>query len=198
MTDARERDPHLTPEQTAGYLDRVLTEEQRATIEAHLAGCLECRDEVVALQPLVSVQSPRRKILRAGIALGAAAAAVVVFLIQPGPVPSPQPSQHRDPSQGAVTVIVARTPVGPVSQPVTLAWSSLDQVKRYRVLVFDAEGTILYRAEATDSVLALPDSLPLSPGQAYFWKVEADTGWDRWLSSKLVEFSVGAAGKVEP
>jgi hypothetical protein len=81
---------------------------------------------------------------------------------------------------------------------VTLAWSSLDQAKRYRVLVFDAEGTILYRAEADDSVLPLPDSLRLSPGQPYFWKVEADTGWDRWVSSRLVEFSVGTIGKVEP
>jgi hypothetical protein len=37
----------------------------------------------------------------------------------------------------------------------------------------------------------VPDSVTLLPGQAYYWKVEADTGWDRWVSSRLVEFSVG-------
>ena len=79
-----------------------------------------------------------------------------------------------------------------------LAWSPLDLAKRYRVLVFDAEGTTLYRVEAGDTVLPLPDSLPFSPGQAYFWKVEADTGLDRWVSSNLVEFSVGAARKARP
>lgn len=198
MTDAGERELHLTPEQTARYLDRVLTEEERAMVEAHLAVCFECRDEVVVLRNLISVRSPRRRILRVGLALGAAAAAVVVLLVQPGRVSSPGPSPHRDPSQGAATVLVPRTPAGPASRPVMLAWSPLDQAKRYRVLVFDAEGTILYRAEAADTVLPLPDSLPLSPGQAYFWKVEADTGWDRWVSSKLVEFSVGTAEKAEP
>jgi hypothetical protein len=198
VTDAGERDLHLTPEQTAGYLDRVLTDEERARVEAHLAACFECRDEVVALRNLVSVRSPRRRILQTGIALGAAAAAVVVLVVNPGRVSMPEPSPHRDPSQGVATVIVARTPAGPGSRPVTLAWSPLDQAKRYRVLIFDAEGSILYRAETDDSVLPLPDSLPLSPRQAYFWKVEADTGWDRWVSSRLVEFSVGTTEKAEP
>jgi anti-sigma factor RsiW len=198
VTNAGDRELHLTPEQTAGYLHSVLTAVERATVEAHLAACVECRDEVVALRPLVSAQRSRRRILRAGIALGAAAAAAVVLLVQPGRVSSPEPAQHRDLSQGMEMALAPITPAGPGSRPVTLAWSSLDQAKRYRVLVFDAEGTILYRAEAGDSVLPLPDSLRLSPGQPYFWKVEADTGWDRWVSSRLVEFSVGTIGKVEP
>jgi hypothetical protein len=199
VTNAGDRELHLTPEQTARYLDGVLTAEERVTVEEHLATCVECRDEVVALRPLVSAPSSRRRILRAGLALGSAAAAVVVLLVQPGQVPNPEPSQqHRDPSQGAATVLVPRTPSGPGSRPLMLVWSPLDLAKRYRVLVFDAEGTILYRVEATDSALRLPDSVRLSPGQSYFWKVEADTGFDRWVSSKLIEFSVGTAQKVDP
>ena len=198
MTNAGDRELHLTPEQTAGYLDGVLTAEERATTEAHLAACVECRDEVVALRPLGSGQSSRRSFVRAGLALGAAAAAAVVLLVQPGRISSPEPPLHRDPSQGAVTLVVPIAPAGPVSPPVRLAWSPLDLAKRYRVLVFDAEGTTLYRVEAGDTVLPLPDSLPFSPGQAYFWKVEADTGLDRWVSSNLVEFSVGAARKARP
>lgn len=197
MTKSGDSDLHLTPEQSAGYLDGVLTAGERATVEAHLASCLECRDEVIAIQPLVRSHSPRHLILRATIAVGAAAAAVVL-LVQPGPVPGPRPSPHRDPPQDASTVVVPRAPLGPTSRPLTVAWSPLNHAKRYRVLVFDAEGTILYRAEATDSALALPDSLGLSPSQSYFWKVEADTGWDRWVSSRLVEFSVGRTGEVDP
>ena len=198
MTNAGDPELHLTPEQTASYLDRVLTAEERATVEAHLATCVECRDEVATLRPLVSAQSSRGRLLRAGIALGTAAAAVVVFLVQPGPVSSPEPSQHRDPPQGSQTVLVPVTPAGLGSRPVMLAWSPLDLAKRYRVFVFDGEGTILYRVEATDSVVPLPDSLRLSPGQPYFWKVEADTGLDRWVSSKLVEFSLETTEKVDP
>jgi anti-sigma factor RsiW len=198
VTAAGKHDPHLTPEQTAGYLDEVLTDQERAVVEAHMATCYECRDEVVALRPVVKARSPRRWLLRIGIPVGAAAAAALVLLIQPGLVSRPEPSLHRDPPQDVAPGPVPRTPAGLGSRPLLLAWSPLDEASRYRVLVFNAEGSILFRAEVGDSVLGLPDSVVLSPGQPYFWKVEADKGWDRWVSSRLVEFSVRTAGQAEP
>lgn len=197
MTDAEAPDDHLAPEQSAGYLDGVLTREERAVVEAHLAVCSECRDEVVALRPVVQRRDPRRSALRAVAVAGAAAAAVVLLLL-PNRVSGPEQSTHRDRQDDVAPAVVPRAPAGEGLRPALLAWSPLAQASRYRVQVFDAEGSVLFRAEAADSALGLPDSVPLSPGRPYFWKVEADTGWDRWVSSGLVEFSIAPAREAEP
>ena len=183
-------DQHLTPEQTAAYLDGVLAPEARARVEAHLEACSECRSEVVALRPLVASQETRRKLLRAGLVLGTAAAASMALLVYPGLVTNTAVSPHRDPAGPPAPRLEARAPTGVVPRPVMLVWAPLDKATRYRGQVFDAEGSILYRTETEDSILPLPDSLPLAAGRTYFWKVEADTGWDSWVSSRLVEFTV--------
>jgi hypothetical protein len=197
VTDAAESTPHLTPEQTAGYLDRVLTGGERAVVEAHLATCIDCRDEVIALRPLLEVKRRGRR-LWGSVALGAAAAAAVILLVLPGGISGPEPSQHRDPALDMAPAVKPRVPEGPGLRPALLAWSPVAQASRYRATVFDGEGSILFRAEATDSMLQLPDSLRLAPGKPYFWKVEADLGWDQWVSSRLVEFTVSATQPAEP
>ena len=196
MTDAGESTSHLTPEQTAGYLDRVLTREDRALVEAHLATCADCRDEVVALRPFTEVNSTRRRLWTAGLALGAAAAAVILVVVPSSS--GPEPSLHRDSAVDSAPVVQPRVPEGPGPRPGVLAWSRLAQASRYRATVFDEEGSILFRAEVPDSMLQLPDSLRLVPGKPYFWKVEADIGWDRWVSSRLVEFTVASTQPAEP
>jgi hypothetical protein len=39
-------------------------------------------------------------------------------------------------------------------------------------------------------LVALPESVVLSPRVTYFWKVEAQTEWRRWVASDLVEFQL--------
>jgi hypothetical protein len=195
---AEDPDLHLTPGQTAAYLDRVLTPEERARVEAHLEACSECRSELVALRPLVASLNTRRNLLRVSLLLGTAAAASVALLVYPGVVTNTAVSPHRDPVGLPAPTLKARAPAGAVSRPATLAWAPLDRATRYRGQVFDAEGSILYRAETEDSVLLLPDSLPLAAGRTYFWKVEADTGWDSWVSSRLVEFNVANSRQDNP
>jgi anti-sigma factor RsiW len=197
VTDAEAPDVHLTPEQSAGYLDGVLTRDERTVVEAHLAVCSECRDEVVALRPVVSRREPRRSVLRA-VAVASAVAAAVVLLLLPPRVSGPELSAHRDLQNEDAPTVVPRVPAGEGLRPVLLAWSPLAQASRYRVQVFDAEGSVLFRAEAADSALRFPDSVALSPGRPYFWKVEADTGWDRWVSSGLVEFSIAPGREAGP
>jgi hypothetical protein len=75
---------------------------------------------------------------------------------------------------------------------VTFVWSTFTKSSLYRVTVFDAEGTVLYRGDVSDSVLVLPDSIQLRAGQTYFWKVESDTGWNRRITSRLAQFSLSA------
>ena len=196
--DAADSDLHLTAEQTAAYLDRVLPPGERATVDAHLAACSDCRDEVAALTPLLRPRSSRRTLLRTTLVVGAAAAASLVLLVYPESVTKPAVSPHRDPAGVPAPTLEAKAPTGSVTRPVRLAWAPLAQAVRYRGLVFDAEGSILYRAETEDSVLPLPDSLPLAVGQPYFWKVEADLGLDRWVSSRLIEFTLEHAKQDNP
>jgi hypothetical protein len=191
-------DLHLTPEQTAAYIDRVLPGAEVASVEAHLAACSECRDEVIALRPLARAGSTRRKLLRVGLVAGAAAAASLMLLVGPDRVTNSAVSPHRDPASPSAPTIETRTPAGSVSRPVTLTWAQIGKAMRYRGLIFDAEGSILYRAETEDSLLRVPDSVPLAAGRPYFWKVEADLGWDSWVSSRLVEFTVEPAGRGNP
>jgi len=49
---------------------------------------------------------------------------------------------------------------------------------------------VVYAAEASDTVVAFPDSVPLVPGAPYLWKVDARTGFDRWEPSELAEFRI--------
>jgi hypothetical protein len=59
------------------------------------------------------------------------------------------------------------------------------------VIVFDAAGTLHWDVSTRDTVLALPRSLPRF-GRAMYWsRVEARTGWDRWVESEWTSFTVG-------
>jgi hypothetical protein len=71
-----------------------------------------------------------------------------------------------------------------------LRWSHVAGADRYRVTVFDATGGVVFASEASDTVVAFPDSIALVPGAAYLWKVDARTGFDRWAASALIEFSI--------
>jgi anti-sigma factor RsiW len=43
------RNDHLTTEELAAYVDGVVGAEERRRLEAHLIGCRQCLDDVVAL-----------------------------------------------------------------------------------------------------------------------------------------------------
>ena len=98
-----------------------------------------------------------------------------------------RPPDHRGTTQPA-PVLVA--PIGSVANAGSLTWQRVVEADRYRVTLFDATGTTLYAAEVADTVVALPDSIALIPGAAYLWKVDARTGFDRWVTSDLADFSI--------
>ena len=68
----------------------------------------------------------------------------------------------------------------------------------YRVTLFDKVGKLLFEMESADTMTALPDSIGLAPGRLYLWKVEARIGWERWVSSELIEFRVGPVSVQSP
>ncbi len=179
----------------ADFVEGRLAPEARPPVVAHLLTCARCRSLVRATRrlladPAVTPEVPRRW-RRWSVPLGIAAAAVLLLALWPsssddrGPVPG-----LREPT---LTTTVAPSPIAPrasVTRVDRLVWSSVPRAERYRLRLYDTEGSVLWTVETGDTSVALPDSVRLSPRVTYFWKVEAQTEWRRWAASDLVEFRV--------
>jgi putative zinc finger protein len=179
---------HLSGEDAAAYLDGGVSHAERARIEAHLAECDTCRDEVVAVVRLLHRRSaPRRWMAGLGIA---AAAAILLLVIVPN---TPHRSVTREPP---VTVAGAPRPVAPVGATPAfsnLTWTSVPRADRYRVQVFDDAGTVLWETDTPDTSATVPARVTFAPARVYYWKVEARTGFDRWAESELTRFTIRPA-----
>jgi hypothetical protein len=191
--------PDCLDEHTVAALaDGTLEADARGRALAHVATCALCRRAVASVAEALAdgpitheievVEGRRRRLapfLRIGAPL-AVAATVLLFLWSPA---DDRSSGHRGPPPPPpATAPVPRSPIGAVTAVRDLRWSHVAGADRYRVTVFDATGGVVYAAEASDTVVAFPDSVALVPGAAYLWKVDARTGFDRWAASELVEF----------
>ena len=182
-------DDHLTAHDVASYVDRTASPGRQAGIVAHLARCADCRDEIADVSQVVA--APARGRRRALHVLLPAAAAAALLLVWTGAERMPRRDAvvHRE---EAVTLSAAprlRAPLGAVAGPPVFVWTSVAYADRYRVRLHDRNGTNLWEHEGPDTTAAPPSSLVLAPG-AYFWKVEAQTGFERWVSSDLAEFEL--------
>ena len=187
----------------AALADGTLDAAARGQALAHVATCALCRRAVASVAEALAdgpitheielVEGRRSRLgplLRIAVPL-AAAATVVLFLWSPADDRSPG---HRGPpAPPPATTPVPGSPVGVVAAVHDLRWSHVTGADRYRVTVFDATGGVVYAAEASDTVVAFPDSVALVPGAAYLWKVDARTGFDRWAASAFAEFRIAGS-----
>jgi hypothetical protein len=181
----------------------------RTAAVAHLANCARCRAAVASVaravadpsiaREITSLGRSRRRVLAIGLPIAAAAVLLVIALprasekssgISLSSCCSNGSSAHRAPTITAVSSPALLAPVGIVAAAPTLRWSSVAGADRYRTTLFDHAGAVLYETQTTDTVIALPDSVRFSTDRSYLWKVEARTGWGRWSSSELIEFSI--------
>lgn len=177
----------------ADFVDGHLTPEARAPVVAHLLTCARCRSVVRATGDLLAdaalAPEAGRRAHRWRVPLGIAAAAALLLALWPrnGDERGSAPGLREPPltSTVAPSLIAPRAAVTRVD---ALVWSSVPRVERYRLRLYDGEGSVLWTAETADTSVALPDSVVLSPGATYFWKVDAQTEWRRWAASDLVEF----------
>jgi len=196
----------LDDDTVAALAEGTLDAEPRAGALAHLAQCDHCRRAVasvvralaspdVAREARVAERGTRRAVHRVGwVAFGTAAAAAVLLLVWPPPSNEPPPT-HRAAPITAAPAPEAITPVGPVAEMRGLRWTPVSGADRYRVTVFDAEGSVLFETELTGTATTLPDSVGLAAGVTYWWKVDARLGFDRWAASPLIEFSIGGPSR---
>ena len=177
------RGAHLDPQDVAAYLDRVVSEIERERIDAHLAECEACRSEVTALTPIISRPVPLRR-----AAPWLAAAAMVVVLAWPRDARIPA-NVHRESPVTATVSPRALSPSGETELPLTLRWSSVPLANSYLARIYDAQGSVLFERETTDTLLMV-GRMGLRPGTSYYWKVEARSGFDRSATSPLTEFTL--------
>jgi hypothetical protein len=165
----------------------------------HLATCSHCRRAVGSVAraladpgiaaEIAPVAAGRRRFPFKLVVPFAAAAALLLMVRLDWRQATP-PSPHRAPTITASAAPLPLAPLGSVTGPGALRWSSISAADRYRVTLFDGSGRTAFEAQVADTVLALPDSIGLVAGQAYWWKVEARIGRDRWVASDLVDFTI--------
>ena len=120
-SQSHEVNGHVTDTEIAAYLDRTLTASERDRVEDHLAGCPDCRQQVLETKDVLQrVHRPRSLLIGGAVA----AAAVVVFLVaRPGPGTTDQHALMR--SDGAAAPLVAYGPLGTTSDVgVKFVWSA--------------------------------------------------------------------------
>lgn len=180
---------HLEADEVAAYVDGAVAGDERQRIQAHLATCADCRQEMHEILGVVRAL-PAKPPSRRRIWLPAAAAAVIAIVLA-------WPRRHEDSltsggehRQGAVTTTIAPRPLTPVGSAVrgdTLIWSSVPGADVYAIRLFGAS-SLLWEGQTSDTVAALPATVGIRAGATYYWKVEARTGFGRWAASDLVEF----------
>jgi hypothetical protein len=174
---------------------------------AHVAVCDSCsrrladlehllRDQVVAAELLrlghISPEEPRRRAAPRYMAAAAALAVAVLggVMLRSAALPGPGTLQeeasltHREPAITTTAAPRIRGPVGPAVASDSLTWTHVPHADRYRIRVFDREGTLVWDAYTTDTAAAIPSHLSGATETAYLWKVDARTGWDRWVASE--------------
>jgi len=173
----------------AAYLDRRLSGVERERVESHLAGCAECREELVETHKLLRRARRPRVLFIMG---AAAAAAALTLLVGPGLLQRPTVTadsllRHDD----SPATLVAHGPLGEVRPgPLRFVWASEPRATTYRLTVAQADGQPVWTRSGSDTAVALPDSVSLTPGGRYLWVADAllDDGGSR--STGLREFVV--------
>ena len=197
--------PACLDEETLGALaEGRLDESVRSAILPHLAECARCRSTVASLSRAladpdlareIKMVTPRSKSWRGVAVTGALAASILLVLLVPvEEFRNQRPGSHRSTGASGDQGPATLAPTGDVADVTQLRWSPVQAADRYRVTLFNQGGQVLFETTPTDTFVALPDSVPMSPGIRYLWKVEARIGFDRWVSSELVSFKlVGGA-----
>lgn len=164
----------------AAYVDRRLYGADRERVEAHLAGCAECRKELLDVRSILRhAARPRRLLVGAGLL---AAAASLLLILRPAVV---------DPVRGGGTpsALTAYGPTGDAAvASLRFVWGAAPGAAAYRLTVSGGDGVPVWSGSVADTVMALPDSVTLRVDQGYAWIVDALMNDGSTRSTGLHEF----------
>ncbi len=191
-----------------GYVGERLGEADAEAFEAHYLTCERCQNELrLALairealpkvreaglhapaESEVSVISRRFKI-RTAAALAAAAVLAGLLLVRPSKLDEESAPVQREEATGVEVAPSLRAPGGVVAAVESFQWSQVPEADLYRITVYDAEAAVVWEVETPDTLITPPDSTEFEPDARYIWTVAARVGFDRWVSSELVDFTI--------
>ncbi len=171
---------HARDFEIAAYLDRRLSGPDREHVEAHLAECAECRQELHQVHQFLHRSGrPRRLVVGAGLL--AAAASLLLFL-RPSPV---------DPLRvgGTEPTLAAYGPTGDAAlASLRFVWAAAPGATTYRLTISGGNGVPVWSGSVADTIFALPDSVTLDADQRYVWIADALLGNGLSRSTGLQEF----------
>jgi hypothetical protein len=169
---------HLASEELAAYLDKTLSEAERARVEAHLADCDACREELVSAAKLLQ-HAPRSTRWFIGLSAIAAAAVLAVFVgrasIDSEPFAGEQLRGGDTPfaSEGSPSVR-AVAPIGrkSIGAGIGFIWRPIVPEAVYRFTLTDDRGGIIWVETTSDTTLPLPNHIVLGQGRTFHWYVD--------------------------
>jgi anti-sigma factor RsiW len=180
---------HLTDSEMAGYLDHDLSDEERRRVVQHLDTCDVCRAEVVATSRLLAedmnpAEAPaplvpaarRRWRARGAVGLATAAALAAILLVRPEGVPRGQgaPELERFTTEGVDRLaVVAPSDEGAVRRDdLRFIWADRG-TGSYRITITAEDGRPVWSQALADTTVVPPPTLDLTPGERFFWYVDA-------------------------
>jgi hypothetical protein len=206
-------DAHLADEVIVTLLEgNGIEVTDRDNAVAHLSNCLVCRSRVAAVSNLLDdpeivaeidqldelpakIRADRRRFYRMLSGAIAAAAAVAIIVAGPGRIGA-RNNASTDTAQVSREGIVAASAAPRILSPITVAvagdslrWTSVPQADLYRIRIWNSDGTVVWAGDTRDTVLPMATQL-VSNGGSYLWEIKARTGWDRWVTSDFLEFTV--------
>jgi anti-sigma factor RsiW len=164
----------------AAYVDRRLYGADRERVEAHLAGCATCRQELRDVRGILRhAARPRRLLVGASLL---AAAASLLLIVRPAVV-----DPLRD--DGPPSALTTYGPTGDAAlASLRFVWGAAPGAATYRLTVSGTDGVPVWSGSVADTVMVLPDSVPLRVDQAYVWIADALLGDGSTRSTGLHEF----------
>jgi hypothetical protein len=179
-----DRSGHISASELAGFLDGDLVSAERARVEAHLEGCADCRAEQVEMRRITNGFGKHGSsrgsagLRRWWIPAIAAAGLATLILVSRSTTPA-----HREPVRSGAPVGDgegrARIEVVAPAENATIARDRMTFTWRravadaYHISLLNESGEPVWSNETSDTSVALPSSVSLRSGQAYFWRVEA-------------------------
>ena len=145
---------HLSEGAVAAYADNRLKGEERRSVEAHLAECAPCREEVVEVTRLI--RSDKRRAIRPWLPLAAAASIAVVAIGVTLQQRTPRAPVLRSGETHAVVESTSPADNAHVSAPVAFSWRRLPEALEYRVTITNSSGDVVAERMTSDSAATVP------------------------------------------
>ena len=180
---------HLHVEEISSYVDGSTDPAERIRIEAHLADCPRCAEDVL----MAATLSRRPQALRPWIVVPALAAAAIAAVIW---LPSAFGEVERDPrfrTGDETTPVRVLHPADQASIPSTdaeFAWRPIAPGASYSFRITDEIGDILWEGETRDTTATLEGRVLLRPGETYYWSVDALFAGGRTATSGVHQINV--------